>query len=261
MIYLTKAIYNINILICIEKQLYESCRKQIDTLFSTFKISSSYSDNSIKMFVFSSITNSNTFEAHCKFHYDVNSKSSYFYLANFVEEFISHALFCTTIHGSLVQVCEKNVLIIGPRKSGKTTLTTFLIEHYNAKYIDDDHIYIHNGVYRGFNMPIFLRSSKVISSKNVTFDEESICRVAFTPTKKLEKVDSIDLILFPHYSCDSKNSVQQVTGTQLFKAIMNNIRFYNNQALLLKDISKLSNHCVAYEVSYNCFDWVDELIK
>ena len=33
-----------------------------------------------------------------------------------------------------------------------------------------------------------------------------------------------------------------------------------NQAILLKDIAKLANNSIAYEVNYNCFDWVDQLI-
>ena len=261
MIYLTKTNCDINILISIEEDLFKLYRQQFDSIFSTFSVSCGYSDKAIKMFIFSTRENENNFDADCKFYYDMNSKSSYFYLANFVAEFISHVLCCTTIHGSLVEVCEKNILIIGSRKSGKTTLTTFLIENYDAKYLDDDHVYIHNGMYKGFNMPIFLRSSEVFPSQYMTFDEENVCRIAFIPQKKMEMVEKIDLILFPHYSAYSKKKVQKVNGTRLFKAIMNNIRFYNSQAFLLKDIAKLSSDSTAYDINYNCFDWIDELIK
>ena len=261
MIFLTKAICGINILICIEEHLFKHRREQFDSIFSTFKVSQDYSDNMIKMFIFSADTNKNKFEADCKFHYDMDSKSSYFYLANFVEEFISHVLCCTTIHGSLVQVFEKNILIIGSRKSGKTTLTTFLVKNYNAKYLDDDHIYIRDGMYLGFNMPIFLRSSKAFSSPYTTFDEENVCRTAFIPTQKIQQVADVDIIIFPHYSADLEGKVQQLSGTRLFRSIMDNIRFYNTQVVLLNDIAKLSNCSTAYDITYSSYNWIDKLIK
>ena len=117
------------------------------------------------------------------------------------------------------------------------------------------------GVCGTTNMPIFLRSKENLPSQYTAFDEEHVCRKVFIPATRLETVEDIDLIFFPHYSAYSNKKIQRVNGTLLFKSIMNNIRFYNNRALLLKDVAKLSNDSIAYDIYYNCFDWVDELIK
>lgn len=117
-----------------------------------------------------------------------------------------------------------------------------------------------NGIYRGFNLPIFLRTQENFSDQYFTFDEERVCRRAYIPSQKFETVERVDIILFPHYSANSEKEIKQVSGTQLFKLIMDNIKFHSNQAILLKDIAKLANNSIAYEVNYNCFDWVDKLI-
>lgn len=256
-----KTICDIDLLICIEKELFMNQRYVFDSIFSTFTINGTYVNKAIKMYIFSNKKNENILDVDCKFFYDTNSKHSYFFLANFVEEFLTCVLCCTTIHGSMVRVFEKNILIIGTRKSGKTTLTKFLIEKYNAEYLNDDHVYIHTGVYKGFNMPMFLRTSEICRSQHMTFDEENVCRVAFIPRKKFEMVEGVDLIIFPHYCGQSKTEKRQLSGTRLFKMIMNNIRFYRDSPTLMKDIVRLSNNVMAYEVRYHCFDWLDDLLK
>ena len=80
-----------------------------------------------------------------------------FGLINDLDVFSIETLKCTVIHGSCVRVRDKNILIIGERWSGKTTLTHFLVSYLEGKYISDDCVYLKNDRFWGFCMPLPMR--------------------------------------------------------------------------------------------------------
>lgn len=199
----------------------------------------------------------------CQYLLNPKSSSGLFYLAGFAQEVISHILHCTVLHGSLVQAREKNFLIVGMRKSGKTTLVKHLIDKFDAKYLDDDNVYIKDDLYIGLNMPIFMRKEGGIIQNYLyeTFDEENIVREVFIPSRTLSSISDVDLIIFPCYNPNIEDySLEKIMGSALFQNLMNNVRFFGTHKKLYDDILKLSKETSAYSVYYARFNWIEKIL-
>ena len=79
-------------------------------------------------------------------------------LMDFLEFCYTSILDCTVLHGSCIRHNDKNILILGERKSGKTTLTNYFIDN-NAIYLDDDAVFLYHQSLIGFNTPISMRKN------------------------------------------------------------------------------------------------------
>jgi len=265
MICLYRFFFDICVCVYISEKLYEEYRHEINSIFTTFEYG--HYNGSLKVIgilIHSEDEQVYDIPVHCQFMFDTKSVAGYFYLANYMQEVISHILYCTTLHGSLVQIENKNILIVGTRKSGKTTLTKYLIDKYNAGYLDDDHIYIQKGWYMGLNMPLFVRNTEesLPRASYETFDEEGTKRRAIIPDNRIKMVNSVDLVLFPHYDSSAKKyTIEKKDGTMLFQNLMNNVRFSGDHKNLFGDLVKLSKSVTAYEIYYAYFDWVDKLLE
>lgn len=102
---------------------------------------------------------------------DTSDKNWRLQLIGSLEDWYANTLKCTIIHGSCVLLNNKSILMIGKRKSGKTTLTGYLTIQKEATYLDDDCIYIMYNEYVGFNMPISVRDNADGLSKDTIVGE------------------------------------------------------------------------------------------
>ncbi len=189
---------------------------------------------------------------------DINSTSWIFDLINDLDFYYSNILQCTVIHGSCIRVEGKNILIIGERWSGKTTLTHFLATYANGEYVSDDCVYILNNDYLGFCMPLPLRN---VNSINIKDDYQSCFlaqvqdgdqneRTLLLPQKVLGCVKNIDIILFPKYDTNISGDIQQITHGNAFNAVMKNVRSYSDMGVMCSDIKKLTSEAQIYKITY-----------
>ena len=261
MIYLNKAFGVSGISFCIDDGLFEQCYGEIESIFSTFSCGLDCQYNT-KVYVISQQFGDGIITTEPVFVYDTDKATSYFLLAQYVEEIITQFLNCTTLHACLVRTNNRNTLIVGKRKSGKTTLVLELLKKPDTHYIDDDHVFIVGEEYLGLNMPVFHRNvcDTYHATKLYTVDEEGITREVLIPLNRKEMVNHIDLIIFPEYSAGCKTSVTRVRGFQLFNRIMENVKNHNNNPDLLNDIVRLSRESSSYAIRYSEFDWLDSII-
>lgn len=260
MIYMNKVVGEKNLTICIDEDLYKAAVCIFDNVFSAFQKERFPLPDTAMMYIFQ-IHREPQPLSDCLIHFDPENKGAFFRLANIAEGFFANALQCTILHGSLVRMCEKNILMIGARRSGKTTLTRLFLEKYGSEYIDDDCVYIVDGVYRGFHMPVFMRDGEDSRAELTTVDEEGVVRRVFIPRKRVEAVEKIDIILFPHFQEGTETDVCRIEGTNLFCAIINNTRHHCDRRLLMHDIARLANQAKAYKVTYGSSDQAGRFIE
>lgn len=105
---------------------------------------------------------------------------------------------------------EKNLLLLGKRWCGKTTLTYYLTVEQGGEYVSDDCVYIKNKQYYGFCTPLPIRNfndRNPESNKNIfasVVDGEEVSRTLLLPSKVLNHVSDIGVVLFPKYHTDVK---------------------------------------------------------
>jgi len=247
-----RVIEGTEISVCIDSQLYGSKREIFDSMLSTFKMTSNSSETSLL------ITGNINSEYENSYYCNTESERWVFYLQNMLEDYFAQILNCTVIHGACIKIFDKCVALVGERKSGKTTLTKFFMDLAGVEYLSDDCIYIVNGCYYGFNMPIPMRSALypkgcVICS---TLDDDNIKRLLYFPEKSFLMTKRIDSILFPKYE-QSLNLIDfnKVSHVELFNWVINNTKHFSTTNKLFKDINNLLKTVSAYKVNYsNCED-------
>lgn len=190
------------------------------------------------------------YQIHC----DVNMDNWFYKLMDELGEWYTEYINCTVIHGSCVRMYGKNVLFVGARKNGKTTLITYLIHKHNAEYLDDDAIFMLEGAFIGFNMPIALRNDVdgVVTNTDVqnVFDGE-IIRTLYKAPNKISMVSDIDFIIFPRFNKQAPKRIREIENNKAFDFILENIRHSKNTQQLFCDVVKLARHRNIYEIVYS----------
>lgn len=168
--------------------------------------------------------------------------------------FYAKVLDSIVVHGSCIRYLGKNILLLGARKSGKTTLTHYLSIKENGTYIDDDCVYINKKLIIGFAMPLLIRDSSICNDTSFfiahTIDTDGIDRTLFLPPRYLSCVSKIDTIIFPTYNNDGKNEIRQVSRDESFKKILSNIRSHNNMINLFNTCKQLIRGCTCFELQH-----------
>lgn len=181
-----------------------------------------------------------------------------------LEEWYAEVIDCTVIHGSCVRLLNKNILLVGARMAGKTTLTSYLTINRKAMYLDDDCVYFFMNELVGFNMPIAIRKNvDELSTKNMicaSYDAENNKRILLWPPERIDKLSSVDVILFPTYNTEGINRIVELEGGRIVNNMIKNIRHSQNIDVLFHDICKLANNVKAFQISYSTSREAYELI-
>jgi len=166
----------------------------------------------------------------------------------------------TLIHGSLLQLKNKGVLVVGPCRSGKTTLTLSFLDQKGLELISEGISLIsskENKQFRGYYLPrsIYLRFSLISDIEKLTpligdydlsestqyFDHDAIKRIiqskafdvdaGITISRKkfsalmkteLKKSSLIDQIIFTKYSEDGNIAIIRLNQQNAFKLLREN---------------------------------------
>lgn len=267
----------IDLYIICDAATYSFCSSTFDVLFSTFSKYIGVPNTAIKQdrnkrYIFnitSSATNINTQLTEHVFVYNKTDINSIYNLICCLEEWYSQILNCTILHCSSVSYNNQNIILLGERKSGKTTLTNFLVHEKAFSYLDDDSIYILNQKYYGFNMPISLReSSELIGIESIvcdTIDDDMTRRFLIKPRSTISEFDNIDVILFPQYRESNANICAELSKPQLFKKIMNHVRGDRNLRTTYYDLLHLISQAKSYDLQYSnsisAWDMILKLLK
>lgn len=245
-----RIIESTEIIIYIEEQLYNYMPNIFNSIFCTFELCNNNICNPNTIHIYSQ---KDIFEEY-KYPCFCNTRNPMwiFILINMLENYLYELLNCTVLHGSCVRVNKKNVLIIGERKSGKSTLTQYLINNCSAEYMSDDSVFIKDEVYYGFAFPILMRKIvKKIKHIGTTRDEENIKRYIYSPVNILPQGNNIDLILFPKYDKYTNFQNNKLKNRYLFNSLIKNVKFSKDMRTIYKDISNLTNISESYQVCYN----------
>lgn len=169
-----------------------------------------------------------------------------------LEEWLNEVLKCTILHGSSINLFGKNFLFLGERKSGKTTLTNFLIHKKEAVYLDDDCFYIIDDGYYGFNLPLYLRGvnegNQYIIGHTIDYDETY--RTVIIPTTTKQSISKIDYIIFPKYNNEKNNSIVKIARSEVFEKVIKNVKHSADLQLLFHDINQLLRETDVFNISY-----------
>lgn len=243
------------ICVSVERKVYNYDPTMIEALFRTYEthpileignrinyyIISCYKEMTIKDY---------TYYSECNFE----NPNWRFRLIKELEIFYGKVLDSIVVHGSCVRYLGKNILLLGARRSGKTSLTHYLSIEKNGTYIDDDCVYINKNLTIGFSMPLPIRDSTICNNNSFfiakTLDTDGIDRTLYLPPQYLGCVPDIDGIIFPSYNRDGKNEIRRVSEDKAFKKILSNIRSHNNMNNLFNTCKQLVQGCMCFELQY-----------
>ena len=261
-----RKIHNITLVVYIDKDLYVKNLRLFNCLFSTFIPCDPLAKYGNAMFILSPKNELITDQRiQHKIICDTSDKSWGLHLISSLEDWYADTLKCTIIHGSSVLLNNKSILMIGKRKSGKTTLTGYLTILKNATYLDDDCIYIICNKYVGFNMPISVRdNADVLNKDNMVgefIDGEKISRKLFICNRIIKETPKINVIIFPTFNNEGINRILPIKKGELYREILANIRHSNDPKTIFTDISNLIKTSQAYRISYTNSESAFQLIK
>lgn len=248
----------LNSIICVEVQdrVYNYDSDTIEALFRTFKTNPIEDDGTkFNYYIFSDdseemVFNDNTYGTKCNFE----NSCWKFRLIKDLEIFYGRVLNFIVVHGSCVRYLNKNILLLGTRWSGKTTLTHYISIEMDGVYLADDSVYISGSSIVGFSMPLPIRNPDVCSKKSFflskTRDSDGVERMLFLPPNYLGNLSGVDIILFPKYEENGENSIRRINEIDAFKSIISNIQSHDKISNLFDTCRKLAQSCLCFELRY-----------
>lgn len=258
----SRHIENIMISILIDESIWEKEYKVFNSLFRSFELPEEISyECGMEYFyyIYDKETSISKIEKNINFTVcDTYTDNWIFLLMHDLEVFYSSIMKCTIIHGSCVKINGKNILLIGERRSGKTTLTKYLTISKNGEYLDDDCVYIMNDSYIGFNMPLPMRNITDYDVNNFwigqTVDTDNIQRSLYSPPHCVNSLQKMDIIAFPKYIADGGEVIKKMTQGEAFNQIVKNVRSHDHMKTMFTDIKKLVLTTDCYCLEYSSSD-------
>lgn len=249
----------------IDEMLFERERKIFDLLFASYLFSNEESSGSNEENYYVYGKNYSEDRKRTPFFIcDTDSDRWIFKLMKNLEIFYSKVLKCTVIHGSCVSINDKNILFMGARRSGKTTLTHYLTIEKNGIYLDDDCVYLVDGMYVGFCMPLPMRDAVDLSYNKFfitkTTDTDGIIRFLYSPQHSIHNVHKIDMVVFPQYGSNRVNCIKKMSSSEAFNRIIKNVRSYSEMKTMFTDIKKLATTANCYDLQYSNSDFAYDLL-
>lgn len=270
-IYFHRTISNKDIGITINESMYKSNLHVFDAIFHTYdtcnRLQFLHSQN--RIYIFNEECCEQTTNDNCFYHCCFTGSSNWIaYLIAFLETCYEQIMSCMVFHGTCVEYNDKSLLMLGNSKTGKSTLTHYLIQNRQAYYIEDDMVYLTDGIYFGFGTPISLRNKsgndKNLLETNSNIDKSTRYIYEIPRNKIKSHVTRIDFIIFPEYLYDFSFSSRRLTGYELINRILENIRGMSNIKLAFEEIQTLLStaqaFCLRYSSSEDAANFIDNLV-
>ena len=178
-------------------------------------------------------------------------------LMDFLEFCYTSILDCTVLHGSCIRHNDKNILILGERKSGKTTLTNYFIDN-NAIYLDDDAVFLYHQSLIGFNTPIRMRKNTdnlMLLAKIDDADNEVRYIYSMERHNIINYITKPDVVIFVKYKRNVTLTATRINGFYLINRIIFNVKDNSSLMGIYHDISNYFIDFPAYHIQYSsCHD-------
>lgn len=171
------------------------------------------------------------------------------------ENFCSYAI----IHSGCVKVYNNNMLVVGQKESGKSTLISYLSTKVDFEYICDDSTVLTTDSCFGAQIPIRLRKifvdgNNMSNMSNITSKSSDgiNVRYLFNPINNplCEKFKPTHII-FPKYaSCDSP-SMLRIEAIDTFRMLIENTKAWSSPNDLYRIARLYAKSIPAYKIRYN----------
>lgn len=246
--------------ILVDEYILEQCEEKINLILNSFKFSPSYMLDGYSVHSFFIIQEKDKKKYSTQNKYAINNLENdkwILELINDLDVFVTEVLKCTVLHGSCIKLNEKNVLLLGERWSGKTTLAYYLSTECDGEYVSDDCVYIVNKHYYGLCTPLPIRNYEHINAKygkNIltsVMDSDNVLRTLLLPPKVLGAVPNIDVVLLPQYISNGERKIIKRSPSEAFKAIIKNVHSFKDMRSMYLDIIALSNNAQIYSMTYS----------
>ena len=272
MIFFYRTIANTDIGITINKIMYQSNPCVFEAIFHTYDLSNEHQflQSSNHIYIDSKEHSDCNIMENCFYHRCFTDSSNWVtYLIAFLESCYEKIVSCTVFHGSCIEFNNKSFLILGNSKTGKSTLTYYLIQNRQVYYIDDDMVYSSNGKFFGFGTPISLRNMERGNPNLIetNFGIDKIPRYIYKiPANKTKPyIMNINFILFPDYSSNLSLQAHKLTGYELINKIFTNVRGTANMKHTFKEITSLLLTAQAFQLRYGSSEdvvkFIDNLVS
>ncbi|MBO5968551.1 MAG: hypothetical protein J6S14_08655 [Clostridia bacterium] len=265
MILFLREINNKIIKIAYDENLYYYNTNITESIFSTFTkiyVSNNQLKNIFVDVYFGFVrSNINTYAMHI---HSTNEEGLIFSIIRELEFYLSYFFNCVSLHGSAVQFNGKNILLLGKRKFGKSTLTYNLISKYNANFIDDDCVFLLENKVVGFNFPICMRK---LNNENFNYiykgiDLDGIDRFLYMPQKCVNEIKSIDLVIFPQYQAGHKFDLNVLDKSETLSEIIKNVKNSFDIKTIFSYVTNMFSKSRGMIIGYsNCDDVYKYLIS
>ncbi|MGI9316715.1 MAG: hypothetical protein ACR2QW_05235 [bacterium] len=178
------------------------------------------------------------------------------------------------IHAGLVSNTQGCVLLPADSGSGKSSVTTWLLTqgwHYHT----DELVLIdlENGKLQAFTRPLNIKPagleaiSEIIDLKKITHDLRAGSITTMIPHRLINpqfnrQIPQLNLIVFPHYSADTKPSMSKLSGAQAGLELMrSNVIARNLSGHGFNHVVNLVRNIPAYRLRYQHFDDLESLFE
>lgn len=121
--------------------------------------------------------------------------------------------------------------------------------------VDDDCVYLVDSKYVGFCLPLPMRNSTYTNDCGYvigkTEDEDDATRVLYRAPKALSEVNHVDIILFIKYDKDSKNTIHELSKSEVYSILIKNIRAHYSIRGMYADLFSLTSCAKGYYIKYS----------
>ena len=267
MIKFIKEIVDINIVICIENELYIENKKIFNKVLFSFNRYDSYDEIEDVLYLYKYRSKINKrIRPLCRRKCDTTNQNWLYYALCAITQYIQVKLNCTILHGSCLIYNNKKLLILGNRYSGKTTMVKNILQSQSAILLDDDNIYIYKSSIIGFGLPLALRQKDDTDNNiiGITYDNDQNLRYIYPAFNTIYTVNSVDIIIFPHYLHNANESFKFLPQKDTIQLLLNNIHYTPNMTQLYYDICKIGLNSQAVIMEYsntnNMFKMLNEIL-
>lgn len=188
----------------------------------------------------------------------ISDKKWMFFLINDIEKYIINKLGCYVLHGSSLIYKDNVICLLGPRKSGKTTIVYNLTKNDDYVLIDDDCVILNNNDVIGLDFPIRLRNG--LSDAFEVIDDDKKTRFLYF-TKNTQKSCAYEKVfLFIQYN-NTENSIKKMSNKDFFDNLLKNSRYSTNNSDKFSKIINITKSQKAYYIKFTSFDNFLVLLK
>lgn len=173
----------------------------------------------------------------------------------------------TTLHGAALARGDRTLLLLGERKSGKSTLTHFLTLH-GWHLIDDDCCFYEQGVLSGTGFPLRLRRCLYPESNRFwqCVDTDGEERDLIAPKQRIMQSTAPFFLIFPHYKPNADFHTERIEKQALFSQLIPNVRYTPSGIHRIRDLADFIRRTVlAYHATYSQCEpvaaWIQEITE